>query len=95
MKFFSSVAKNSRSACCLQDLDAYHDDDDDNNNKDEDDIEAHDGEHYFSAAPSGWDDPGSSEVPPPYMRQDSEPQDYHGVPNVARGESFVSTPMIV
>ncbi|XP_037532141.1 nectin-2 isoform X2 [Nematolebias whitei] len=85
---------STQSAEPITDLDAYQDDDD-NNNYDNEDIEAHDGQHYFPAAPSGWDDPGNSEVPPPYTRQDSEPQDYDGLPNVSRGESFMSTPMIV
>lgn len=91
--FGSAVSEHSHFAC-LQDLDAYQDDDD-NNNYDNEDIEAHDGQHYFPAAPSGWDDPGNSEVPPPYTRQDSDPQDYNALPNISRGESFMSTPMIV
>lgn len=64
-----------------QDLDAYHDDED--------------REHYYSAAPSGWDDPGDSEVPPPYMRTDSDPHDDYQGPNVNRGDSFVSPAMFV
>lgn len=72
--------------CCWQDLDAYHGDEE----------YAEDGrEHYHSAAPSGWDDPGNNEVPPPYMRTDSDPQDYQQGPNVNRGESFVSSAMFV
>lgn len=72
-------------AICLQDLDAYPDDYDD----------AGDGEHYFSAAPSGWDDPGNNEVPPPYMNTDNDQRDYHMGPSVSRGESFVSPAMFV
>ncbi|KAK5861828.1 hypothetical protein PBY51_017273 [Eleginops maclovinus] len=68
----------------VTDLDAYHD-------NDVEDVR----EHYHSAAPSGWDDPGNNEVPPPYMRTDSDPQDYHQGPNVNRGESFVSSAMFV
>lgn len=73
-------------SCCCQDLDAYHDDE---ANVDDD------RDHYYSAAPSGWDDPGNNEVPPPYMRTDSDPQDYHPGPNVNRGDSFVSPAMFV
>ncbi|XP_017270900.1 nectin-2 isoform X2 [Kryptolebias marmoratus] len=76
----------------VTDLDAYLDDD---NNNDSDDDGGHDGEHYFPASRPGWDDPGNSEILPPYRRPDSVPQDYNGTPNVSRGESFVSTPMIV
>ncbi|XP_031708611.1 nectin-2 isoform X2 [Anarrhichthys ocellatus] len=77
---------NIQSAEPVTDLDAYHDNDD----YDEDERE-----HYHAAAPSGWDDPGNDEVPPPYMRTDSDPQDYHQGPNVNRGESFVSSAMFV
>ncbi|XP_033959387.1 nectin-2-like isoform X2 [Pseudochaenichthys georgianus] len=77
---------NTQSAEPVTDLDANHDDDDY-----VEDVR----EHYHSAAPSGWDDPGNNEVPPPYMRTDSDPQDYHPAPNVNRGESFVSTAMFV
>ncbi|XP_042345283.1 nectin-2 isoform X2 [Plectropomus leopardus] len=77
---------STQSAEPVTDLDAYHDDED----------YGHDGrEHYYSAAPSGWDDPGNNEVPPPYMRTDSDPQDYHQGPNVNRGDSFVSPAMFV
>lgn len=72
-------------SCCWQDLDAYHDEDYGEDER----------EHYYSAAPSGWDDPGNNEVPPPYMRTDSDPQDYHQGPNVNRGDSFVSPAMFV
>ncbi|XP_034730121.1 nectin-2-like isoform X3 [Etheostoma cragini] len=75
----------TQSAEPVTDLDAYHGDDEN------DDVR----EHYHSAAPSGWDDPGNNEVPPPYMRTDSDPQDYHQGPNVKRGESFVSSAMFV
>ncbi|XP_078108678.1 nectin-2 isoform X3 [Sander vitreus] len=76
----------TQSAEPVTDLDAYHDDDENG-----EDVR----EHYHSAAPSGWDDPGNNEVPPPYMRTDSDPQDYHQGPNVKRGESFVSPAMFV
>lgn len=74
-------------ACCWQDLDAYHEEDVDGGIENE--------AHYMSAAPSGWDDPDDSEVPPPYMQIDSDPQDHHHVPNISRGESFVSPAMFV
>lgn len=74
-------------SCCCQDLDTYHD---------EENYGEEEREHYYSTAPSGWDDPGESEVPPPYMRTDSDPQDYHHEgPNVNRGDSFVSPAMFV
>ncbi|XP_038566986.1 nectin-2-like isoform X3 [Micropterus salmoides] len=76
----------TQSAEPVTDLDAYHDDD----NCVEDF-----GKHYFSAAPSGWDDPGNNEVPPPYMHTDSDPQEYYEGPNVNRGDSFVSPAMYV
>ncbi|XP_035497902.1 nectin-2 isoform X3 [Scophthalmus maximus] len=72
---------STQSAEPVTDLDAYHDDED--------------REHYYSAAPSGWDDPGDSEVPPPYMRTDSDPHDDYQGPNVNRGDSFVSPAMFV
>ncbi|XP_053287874.1 nectin-2 isoform X2 [Pleuronectes platessa] len=65
----------------VTDLDAYHEDED--------------REHYLSAAPSGWDDPGDSEVLPPYMRTDSDPHIDHQGPHVDRGDSFVSPAMFV
>ncbi|XP_054477593.1 nectin-2-like isoform X2 [Anoplopoma fimbria] len=77
---------NTQSAEPVTDLDAYHDDE----QYGEDERE-----HYLAAAPSGWDDPRNNEVPPPYMRTDSDPQDYHQGPNVNRGESFVSSAMFV
>ncbi|TNN81681.1 hypothetical protein EYF80_008127 [Liparis tanakae] len=77
---------NTQSAEPVTDLDAYHD---------EDAYVEDEGEHYYAAAPSGWDDPGNNEVPPPYMRTDSDPQDDHQGPNVSRGESFVSSAMFV
>ncbi|XP_038140110.1 nectin-2 isoform X2 [Cyprinodon tularosa] len=73
----------------VTDLDGYQEDDVDG------DLGAHDGEHYFSSAPSGWDDPVNHDVPPPYMRTDSGPQDYNGGSYIGRGESFVSSAMIV
>lgn len=75
--------------CHWQDLDGYLEDDVDG------DLGAHDGEHYFSSAPSGWDDPVNHDVPPPYVRTDSGPQDYNGGSYIGRGESFVSSAMIV
>ncbi|XP_005925221.1 nectin-2 isoform X2 [Haplochromis burtoni] len=74
----------------VTDLDAYQDEDDyyDNgglNNR----------MHYVSGAPSGWDDPGNNEVLPPYLHVDVDRQDYHPVPNISRGESFVSSAMFV
>ncbi|XP_076592631.1 nectin-2 isoform X2 [Chaetodon auriga] len=77
---------STQSAEPVTDLDAYHD---------EEDYGDDEREHYHSAAPSGWDDPGNNEVPPPYMRTDSDPQDYHQGPNVNRGDSFVSSAMFV
>ncbi|XP_073340711.1 nectin-2-like isoform X2 [Pagrus major] len=77
---------NTQSAEPVTDLDAYYDDE-----ANVDDVR----DHYYSAAPSGWDDPGNNEVPPPYMRTDSDPQDYHQGPNVNRGDSFVSPAMFV
>ncbi|XP_041797917.1 nectin-2-like isoform X2 [Chelmon rostratus] len=77
---------STQSAEPVTDLDAYHD---------EEDYGEDEREHYYSAAPSGWDDPANSEVPPPYMRTDSDPQDYHQGPNVNRGDSFVSSAMFV
>lgn len=73
----------------VTDLDGYQEDDVDG------ELGSHDGEHYFSAAPSGWDDPGNNDVPPPYMRADSDPHDFNGGHHVSRGESFVSSAMIV
>lgn len=67
-----------------QDLDAYCDEE----NVDEGQ------EHYYSAAPSGWDDPANAEVPPPYMQTHNE-KDYHHGPSVNRGESFISPAMFV
>ncbi|XP_049439616.1 nectin-2-like isoform X2 [Epinephelus fuscoguttatus] len=78
---------STQSAEPVTDLDAYHDDNDD--------YAGDDRVHYYSAAPSGWDDPGNNEVPPPYMRTDSDPLDYHQGPNVNRGDSFVSPAMFV
>ncbi|XP_047455526.1 poliovirus receptor homolog isoform X2 [Mugil cephalus] len=64
-------------------------------NDDDDDDDGGDREHYHSAAPSGWDDPEDSEVLPPYMNRDANPQDHHRGPNVNRGESFMSPAMYV
>ncbi|KAF7653129.1 hypothetical protein LDENG_00087040 [Lucifuga dentata] len=71
----------------VTDLDTYHDDDDANDEGER--------EHYYSAAPSGWDDPGDSEVPPPYMQSDSYRQEYNQDSNINRGDSFVSPAMFV
>ncbi|KAM4736711.1 nectin-2 isoform 2-T2 [Anableps anableps] len=73
----------------VTDLDGYQEDDVDG------DLGSHDGEHYFSAAPSGWDDHRHSDVLPPYMHTGSDLQDYNGGLPVSRGESFVSSAMIV
>lgn len=69
----------------LQDLDAYNDE------------ESYGGEreHYYSPAPSGWDDPANSEVPPPYMHTGADHRDFHQEPAVNRGDSFVSPAMFV
>ncbi|XP_023285673.1 nectin-2 isoform X3 [Seriola lalandi dorsalis] len=72
---------STQSAEPVTDLDAYHDDEE--------------RDHYYSAAPSGWDDPGNNEVPPPYVRTDSDPQDEYRGPYVNRGDSFVSPAMFV
>ncbi|XP_078143076.1 poliovirus receptor homolog isoform X2 [Centroberyx gerrardi] len=69
----------------VTDLDTYHEDEA---------YEQEDREHYYSAAPSGWDDPGHNEVPPPYVYSDNELQDQRGS-NVNRGDSFVSPAMFV
>ncbi|XP_072250070.1 poliovirus receptor homolog isoform X2 [Leuresthes tenuis] len=79
---------STQSAEPVTDLDAN----DDNENSD---TETNNREHYYSAAPSGWDDPGNNEVPPPYMRTDSDPQDYYRGPNINHGDSFVSSAMFV
>lgn len=75
---------NAQNAEPVTDLDAYYDDE----NVDEGP------EHYYSAAPSGWDDPGNTEVPPPYMQTGAE-EDYTPGPNVNRGDSFISPAMFV
>ncbi|XP_040900162.1 nectin-2-like isoform X3 [Toxotes jaculatrix] len=72
---------NAQSEEPVTDLDAYHDDDE--------------MEHYHSAAPRGWDDPGNNEVLPPYMHRVNDPQDHYPGPNVNRGDSFVSPAMFV
>uniref|UniRef100_A0AAV2MC33 Uncharacterized protein n=1 Tax=Knipowitschia caucasica TaxID=637954 RepID=A0AAV2MC33_KNICA len=66
----------------VTDLDAHYDDEDVDESR----------EHYYSAAPSGWDDPGNAEVPPPYKQTGGE-EDYR--PNVNRAESFISPAMFV
>ncbi|CAN9513761.1 unnamed protein product [Ophioblennius macclurei] len=71
-------------------LDGFHDDD-----GDDDAGVAVDDLHYYSAAPSGWDDPANSEVPPPYVRADGDPRDYHPGTDINRGDSFVSPAMFV
>ncbi|XP_068998514.1 poliovirus receptor homolog isoform X3 [Embiotoca jacksoni] len=81
---------STQSAEPVTDLDAYQDGDDD-----DDDGGMVDREHYYSPAPSGWDDPSNAEVPPPYMHTDSDPQEYHQGPNVYRGDSFMSPAMFV
>ncbi|XP_055019543.1 nectin-2 isoform X2 [Boleophthalmus pectinirostris] len=79
-----NVYANGQNAEPVTDLDAYYDDE----NVDEE------REHYYSAAPSGWDDPGNSEVPPPYLQTRGD-DDYNPGPNVNRGDSFVSPAMLV
>lgn len=80
----------------VTDLDTYHDEENHGEEEGEEEDRQH-REHYYSAAPSGWDDPGDSEVPPPYMRTDSDPQEFihQQGPNVNRGDSFVSPAMFV
>uniref|UniRef100_A0A1A8IGS1 Poliovirus receptor-related 2 (Herpesvirus entry mediator B) n=1 Tax=Nothobranchius kuhntae TaxID=321403 RepID=A0A1A8IGS1_NOTKU len=73
----------------VTDLDAHPDDVDDH------DPGTKDGQHYISASPSGWDDPGNDDALPPYSSQNIEPHDYNGGINIGREESFVSPPMIV
>ncbi|KAM4581510.1 poliovirus receptor homolog isoform 2-T2 [Odontesthes bonariensis] len=75
----------------VTDLDANDDDE----NSDTETRETNNREHYYSAAPSGWDDPGNNEVPPPYVRTDSDHQDYYQGPNINHGDSFVSSAMFV
>uniref|UniRef100_A0A8C6SHM8 Si:ch73-22o12.1 n=1 Tax=Neogobius melanostomus TaxID=47308 RepID=A0A8C6SHM8_9GOBI len=75
---------NIQNAEPVTDLDAYYDDDE---NVDEGP------EHYYSAAPSGWDEPGNSEGPPPYLQTGRD--DYTPEPNVNRGDSFISAAMFV
>ncbi|KAM7421137.1 hypothetical protein PAMA_015346 [Pampus argenteus] len=79
----------TQSAEPVTDLDAHHDDGDDDGYGEED------REHYYSAAPSGWDDPRNNEVPPFYAHADSDPPNYHQALNVNRGDSFVSPAMFV
>ncbi|XP_076008694.1 nectin-2-like [Genypterus blacodes] len=83
---------STQSAEPVTDLDNYHDDGDvdgdggyDNGGR----------EHYYAAAPSGWDDPGDSEVLPPYRQTDTHPQDNSEYPGVNRGDSFVSPALFV
>ncbi|XP_054903399.1 nectin-2-like isoform X2 [Poeciliopsis prolifica] len=69
----------------VTDLDGYPEEDVDG------DLGSHDGERYFSE-PFGWDDPRNNDVPPPYMHTNS---DNNGNLPVSRGDSFVSSAMIV
>ncbi|KAM4600462.1 uncharacterized protein ACJ7VT_020411 [Polymixia lowei] len=78
---------NTQSAEPVTDLDTFHEDEDDNGQGDK--------AHYYSAAPSGWDDPGHNEVPPPYLYSYDDPQDQPPGANVNRGDSFVSSAMFV
>lgn len=75
--------------CHWQDLDGYQEDDVDG------ELGSHDGELYFSGAPSGWDDPRNNDVPPPYLHTHSDLQDNNGNFPVSRGDSFISSAMIV
>lgn len=74
------------SHCCWQDLDTYQDDEP---------YGEEESEHYHAAVPSGWDDPGDGERPPPYAYPSIDPRDYHQDLNVSRGDSFVSSAMLV
>ncbi|XP_026173282.1 nectin-2 isoform X3 [Mastacembelus armatus] len=71
----------------VTDLDAWHDDEDGYGEKGT--------EHYFSADPSGWDDPGDNEVLPSYMHTGTDTQNHQQGPTVNRGDSFVSPAMFV
>lgn len=62
-----------------QDLDAF------------DDYSEEKKEHYFSAEPSGWDDPENGQVLHSYMQTGN---DYQGA-NVHRGDSFMSPAVFV
>ncbi|XP_023187299.1 nectin-2-like isoform X2 [Xiphophorus maculatus] len=73
----------------VTDLDGYQEDDVDG------ELGSHDGELYFSGAPSGWDDPRNNDVPPPYLHTHSDLQDNNGNFPVSRGDSFISSAMIV
>ncbi|KAJ3583177.1 hypothetical protein NHX12_034387 [Muraenolepis orangiensis] len=77
---------NTQSAEPVTDLDTYQDEE-----------APGDRVTYYSAAPSGWDDPEDNEVPPPYLytydQSEAQPQD--SAPAVDRGDSFVSSAMFV
>nr|XP_020466591.1 nectin-2-like isoform X2 [Monopterus albus] len=77
---------STQSAEPVTDLDAYHEDDDCGETVKE---------HYYAAAPSGWDEPGNNEVPAPYVHTGTEPQDHHHVSNQNRGDSFMSSAVFV
>ncbi|XP_028325921.1 nectin-2 isoform X2 [Gouania willdenowi] len=72
----------------VTDLDTYNDDEDAG-------APEYGREHYYSAAPSGWDDPGNSEVPPPYMQTNPDRRDHNSGSNINHGDSFVSEAMFV
>ncbi|CAL8258335.1 unnamed protein product [Boreogadus saida] len=78
---------NTQNAEPVTDLDTY---------QEEDGEAPKDRVHYYSAAPSGWDDPEHNEVPPPYLytyADDPQAAPQDGVVN--RGDSFVSAAMFV
>ncbi|CAL8359564.1 unnamed protein product [Arctogadus glacialis] len=78
---------NTQSAEPVTDLDTY---------QEEEGEAPKDRVHYYSAAPSGWDDPEHNEVPPPYLytyADDPQAAPQDGVVN--RGDSFVSAAMFV
>lgn len=76
--------------CPSQDLDASNDNEVDDNGGSEGARV-----HYYTAAPSGWDEPGNGEAPPFYERSGNESQEYRQAPDVSRGDSFVSSAMFV
>ncbi|XP_029694562.1 nectin-2 isoform X3 [Takifugu rubripes] len=84
-RLLNAEQHSTQSAEPVTDLDAYTDE------------ESYGGEraHYHAAAPSGWDDPANSEVPPPYRHTGADHQDFHQGPAVNRGDSFVSPAMFV
>ncbi|XP_024123584.1 nectin-2 [Oryzias melastigma] len=72
----------------VTDLDSHQDYDDDLSDYGDDGQMP---QHYKSAAPSGWDDPNNDNVPPPYMTINHDTPEH----SVGRGDSFISSEMIV